>query len=151
MGKGRTANYRIQCVTDGKVFSNIKECCEYYNMTKDQISYRLDNVKNYKDGMNFIRLRNDEEALKTVEAVNSAVYVEKFGDVTVPIPGYEDRYSISTKGVITNIKSKPPRVIAVKTKVVVKNTVILHNDYKTQTHSVEGLLKRAFGEIKENT
>ena len=120
-------------------------------MTKFQISYRLDTIKDYKDGMNFIRLRNDEEALKTVENVDSKEYVDKFGDKTVPVPGYEDHYTISTKGVVTNIKSKPHRVLPVKTRVVVKNTVILHSENKTQVHSVEGLLKRAFGDLKENT
>lgn len=151
MAKGRIATYKIKCLTDGNIFNNLKECCAYYNMTKDQVSYRLDVVKDYKDDMNFIRLRNDEEALKTVENVDSKEYVEKFGDRTVPIPGYEDRYTISTKGVITNIKSKPHRVLPVKTKVVVKNTVILHNENKTQVHSVEGLLKKAFGDLKENS
>lgn len=149
MRKGRRLNYKIQCVNDGKLFDTVSDVCEYYKMTIDQVSYRIDHVKEYHDGMNFIRVPDDEAALKTVEAVRSEKYVEKFGDKTVPVPGYEDRYTISTKGVVTNIKAKCPWVLPVKTQVTVKNTVILHNDYKTQTHSVEGLLKRAFGEIEE--
>lgn len=148
MSRGKRANYKIKCVNDDRVFDTLQDACNYYNMTKDQINYRLDVIKDYHDGMNFVRIPDDEEALKTVEAVDSQKYVDKFGDKTVPIPGYEDRYTISTKGVVTNIKATCPWVLPVKTKVTVKNTVILHTDYKTQTHSVEGLLKRAFGEIE---
>lgn len=145
----RTTNYKIKCLKDDRIFDTLQEVCQFYNMTKDQISYRLDVVKNYKDGMNFVRVSNNDEAIKTTENVDSAKYVEKFGDKTVPVPGYEGHYTISTKGVVTNIKSKPPRVLSVKTTIKVKNTVILHGENKTQTHYVEGLLKKAFGEVEE--
>lgn len=144
---GRRVTYKIQCTTDGKIFDTMQELCEYYHMTKDQVSYRLDKPSNYHDGMNFNRIPDDTEALKSVEAVDTKAYEEKFGDKTVPLPGYEGLYTISTKGVITRVKGVCPHVVPVKTTVTVKNTVILHNDYKTQTHSVQGLLKRAFGDV----
>lgn len=154
--QGRYANYKIQCVNDGKVFNNIYEVCDYYKMTKDQVAYRLDVVKEYHDGMNFIRIPNEEddkEAMESIKSVNCQQYIDKFGDKTVPIPGYEGIYTISTNGLITNVKSKPRRYVKVKSKVTVKNTVILHNgdrNYTTQVHSVEGLLKKAFGDVEEN-
>lgn len=147
MAKGR--DYKIRCLTDGKVFDNIDELCEFYNMTYDQVAYRLDHIKEYKDGMNFVRVIDNSEALKTVEAVDSSAFVEKFGDQTVPLPGYEDRYTISTRGVITNVKQYN-RVVPVKTEVTVKHKVILHKvkdgKQQTQVHSLTNLMKEAFGD-----
>lgn len=141
--------YKIKCLKDGKIFDTIEELCTFYNMTYDQVAYRLDNIKEYKDGMNFERIIDNSEALKTVEAVDSSAFVDKFGDKTVPLPGYEDRYTISTKGVITNIKQYN-KVIPVKTEVTVKHKVILHRvkdgKQQTQVHSLTNLMKEAFGD-----
>lgn len=142
-------NYKIRCLNDNQIFDTIEELCAHYNMTYDQVAYRLDHVKEYKDGMNFVRVVDNEEALKSVEAVDSTAFVEKFGDITVPLPGYEDKYTISTKGVITNIKQYG-RVIPVKTEVIVKHKVILHKiqdgKQQTQIHSLTNLMKKAFGD-----
>lgn len=147
MGNGR--NYKIRCLKDGKVFDTIEELCNFYQMTYDQVAYRIDHIKDYKDGMNFERVIDNSEALKSVEAVDSSAFVEKFGDKTVPLPGYEDKYTISTRGVITNIKQYG-RVVPVKTEVTVKHKVILHkikdNKQQTQIHSLTNLMKQAFGD-----
>lgn len=139
--------YRIKCLKDGKVFESLDDVLKEYNMTYDQVAYRLDHVKDYKDGFNFIRIPKNEDALKSVEAVDSSVFVEKFGDKTVPVPGYEDHYTISTKGVITDIQGYG-RVIPVKTQTIVRHKVILHNKHNnaTQTHSLINLMKKAFGD-----
>ena len=148
----RRAYYRIKCLNDNMVFDDIHDLCKYYNMTYDQVAYRLDHVKDYKDGYNFVRIPDNEEALKSVEAVDSSKFVEKFGDKTVDIPGYEGKYTISTRGVVTNVKQFG-RVIPVKTKVTTKHTVILHgvNNKNTQTHSLINLMKKAFGDPDEET
>lgn len=143
---GRRRNYKIKCLKDGKIFDTMEELCEYYDRSLDSVQYRLDKVKEYKDGYNFVRVVDNTEALKTVEAVDSQPFVDKFGDKTVPVPGYEDRYTISTRGVITNIHQYGT-VVPVKTKVTVSNKVILHRDGGwTQTHDVENLMKKAFGD-----
>lgn len=141
--------YKIKCLNDDKIFETIQDVCANYNMTYDQVAYRIDHVKEYKDGMNFVRVIDNTEALKTVEAVDSSAFVEKFGDKTVPVPGYEDRYTISTKGVITNLKQYNT-VVPVKTEVITRHKVILHNtiDGKqtSQVHSLTNLMKAAFGD-----
>ena len=148
---GRKANYKIRCLKDGKIFDNIDELCEYYGFTKDQVAYRIDHIKDYKDGYNYERVIDNTEALKTTENIDSAAFVEKFGDKTVPLPGYEGKYTISTKGVITNVKNYGT-VVPVKTDIIVRNRVILHNlEGRTQTHKVENLMKKAFGDPAEET
>lgn len=151
MKRGRAA-YKIQCLVDNKIFDNIEDLCKYYNMTFDQVAYRLDHIKDYKDGMNFIRLFDNSEALQSVKAVDSRKFVEKYGEKTVPLPGYEDKYTISTRGVITNIKDHD-RVVPVKTKVDVKHKVILHtsDNKRTQTHDLKNLMKSAFGDPEADT
>jgi len=149
--KGRQARYKIKCLKDGLVFNTIDELCKHYGFSKDQVMYRLDDGREHKDGYSYERVWefDNTEALETVKNVDSAKYVEKFGDKTVPLPGYEDRYTISTSGVITNIKTAPGEVLKVKTKKVVKNTVVLHKDHGwTQVHNVENLLESAFGDTK---
>lgn len=138
--------YRIKCLKDEKIFDSIDELCKYYKMTYDQVAYRLDKVKDYKDGMNFVRIVDNTEALQSVKAVDSRKFVEKYGDKTVPLPGYEDRYTISTSGVITDIK-RYNRVIPVKTVITKKQNVILNKGGTTmQTHSIINLMKKAFGD-----
>ena len=147
---GRRANYKIRSLIDGKIFDNIDELCKYYNMTYDQVAYRLDHIKEYKDGMNFERIFDNSEALQSVEAVDSSKFVEKYGEKEVPVPGYEDKYTISTRGVVKN-KRNFDRVIPVKTTVKTKHTVILHSidNKKTQTHDLKNLMKKAFGDPEE--
>jgi len=139
--------FKVRSVKDGRIFDSLEEVCKFYNMTYDQIAYRLDKPSNYHDGMNFERFYDNTEALKSVEAVDSSAFVEKYGDKTVPVPGYEGKYTISTKGVVTNIQNHN-RILPVKTTVTVKHTVILHSlDKKqTQTHSLINLMKKAFGD-----
>lgn len=146
----KRARYKIRCLKDGKVFDSVEELCKFYNMTYDQVYYRIDHIKDYKDGYNFERVVDNSEALKTVEAVDSSAFVEKYGDKTVDVPGYEGKYTISTKGVVTNTKVYD-RVIPVKTEVTVKHKVILHSldGKKTQTHSLINLMKKAFGDPYE--
>ncbi len=128
------------------VFDSVDELCKYYGMTYDQVYYRIGHIKNYRDGLNFERIIDNTEAIESVKLVDSQPFVDKFGDKTVPIPGYEDKYTISTKGIIKNIKSYD-RVIPVKTKIMKKHSVILHNsDNKTQTYSLINLMKKAFGD-----
>ena len=146
---GRKAKYKIKCLKDGKVFNNIDEVIAHYGLTADQVLYRLDDGLQHKDGYSWERVWewDNTEAIESTKAVDSKAFVEKFGDKTVPLPGYEDRYTISTSGVITNTKSAPGEVLKVKTKVTVKNTVILHKDGGwSQVHNVENLLKKAFGD-----
>ena len=75
-------------------------------------------------------------------------FVEKYGENTVPIPGYEERYTISTRGVITDIGSRNKgRVLPVKTQITVKHRTALHKGGTTmQTHDVINLMKKAFGD-----
>ena len=144
---GRTANYKIKCLKDGRVFDTIEEAGAFYGKSRDAIQWRLSDGVNHKDGWNWEKVWDNTEALKTVEAVDSKPFVDKFGDKTIPLPGYEDRYTISTRGVITKIANKSQEVVKVKTKVTVKNTVILHGDGGwSQTHNVENLMKKAFGD-----
>lgn len=142
-------NYKIRCLNDDKVYDSIQDVCNAYSMTYDQVAYRIDHVKDYKDGMNFVRVIDNSEALKTVEAVDSSAFVDKFGDKTVPLPGYEDKYTISTKGVVTNVKQYG-RVLPVKTEVTIKHKVILHKTVdgkqQSQVHSLTNLMKAAFGD-----
>lgn len=149
--KPRRPKYKIRSLIDGKEFDCIQDVCEYYNMTYDQIAYRLDKISDYKDGMNFERFYDNTEALKSVEAIDSHLFTEKYGDKTVPIPGYEGKYTISTKGVIRNIQNHD-RVIPITTQVTTKHKVILHSidNKQTQTHSVINLMKKAFGDPEEN-
>lgn len=141
--------YRIKCLNDDRIFEDIQELCNFYGMTYDQVAYRLDHVKEYKDGMNFVRVIDNEDALESIKAVDTSSFTSKFGDRTVPLPGYEDKYTISTNGVITNIKQYN-KVVPVKTETIVKHKVILHKvkdgKQQTQTHSLINLMKEAFGD-----
>lgn len=146
MSKPSKPRYRIKCLKDGKIFETMDELCEYYHRTKDSVQYRLDVIKDYKDGYNFVRIFDNEEALKSVEAIDSSKFVEKYGDKTVPIPGYEGHYTISTRGVITNVQNHD-RIIPIKTTVTVKHKAVLHKGGSTmQTHDVINLMKSAFGD-----
>ena len=152
-GKGRARKYKIRCLKDGKIFEDIHELCTFYGFTIDQVNYRLDDGKEHKDGYSYERVWefDNTEAIESTKAVDSKKYVEKYGDKTVPVPGYEDYYTISTSGVITNTKTAPGEVLKVKTKVTVKNTVILHREHGwTQVHNVENLLEKAFGDPEAN-
>lgn len=149
--KKQRAEYKIKCLKDGKIFNNLREVCEFYGFTKDQVQYRLDDGLQHKDGYSYVRVwdwsKNNAEAIETTKSVDSRKYVEKYGDKTVPLPGYEDFYTISTSGVITDIQNHD-KVLKIKTKVTVKNTVILHKrgTQWTQVHNVENLLAKAFGD-----
>lgn len=141
--------YKIQCVNDGKIFDTMEDLCKYYDRTHDSVSYRLDNPSNYKDGLNFIRVWDDSDALASTRAIDTRAFVEKFGDQTVPVPGFENHYTISTQGVVTNILSHN-RIMPVKTTVNTKHTVILQKEKTTmQTISVKNLMKKAFGDPGE--
>lgn len=145
------SRYKIKCLRDDLVFDSVEDLCKHYGMTYDQVYYRIDHIKDYKDGLNFERIIDNTDALESVQAVDSQPFVDKYGDKTVPLPGYEDKYTISTKGVIRNIKSYN-RVIPVKTTLVKKHTVILHtsDNKRTQTHSLVNLMKKAFGDPYNN-
>ena len=141
------SKYKIKCLRDGKIFDTMEEACAFYGKTKDAIAWRLSDGVDHKDGWNWERVIDNTEALESVKAVQSQPFVEKFGDKTVPLPGYEDKYTISTSGVITSIlKHNAGKVCKVKSQVKVKNTVILHRGNITQVHNVENLLKKAFGD-----
>lgn len=147
---GRTVNYKIKCLKDGKVFDTMAEACAYYGKSKDAIQWRLSDGIDHPDGWNWEKVWDNTEALETTKAVKSQPFVDKFGDKTVPVPGYEDRYTISTRGVITKIANKSQEVLKVKTQVYVKNTVILHGEGGwSQVHNVENLMKKAFGDPEE--
>lgn len=145
------AEYKIKCLKDGRIFNNIQEVCEAYGFTKDQVNYRLDDGLEHKDGYSYERVwdwsENNAEAIESTKAVDSKKYVAKYGDKTVPLPGYEDYYTISTSGVITDIQNHG-KILKIKSKVTVKNTVILHKrgTQWSQVHNVENLLSKAFGD-----
>lgn len=145
------SRYKVKCLKDGQIFDSVQELCKHYGMTYDQVYYRLDNPKDYNDGFNFVRIYDNTEALKSVEAIDSSKFVEKYGDKTVPVPGYEDHYTISTRGVITNVRSHN-RVLPIKTIKTVKHKVILNKEGTTmQTHDVINLMKKAFGDPNEES
>lgn len=140
------AKYKIKSLKDGKIFDTLDELCEYYGRTRDSVQYRLDKPDNYQDGYNFERVYDNSAALQSTKAVDTRKFVEKYGEKTVPIPGYEDHYTISTRGVITDIRSHN-RILPIKTTVTVKHKVILHKQKTTmQTHDVINLLKKSFGD-----
>ena len=55
--------YKIKCLNDDKIFETIQDVCANYNMTYDQVAYRIDHVKEYKDGMNFVRVIEDRKSV----------------------------------------------------------------------------------------
>ena len=143
---GRRADYKIQCVNDGRIFDTIDDLCEFYHRSYDSVAYRLDHVKDYQDGYNFVRVYDDTEAVQSAKAIDTRAFEAKYGDKTVPIPGYENKYTISTNGVIRDI-TKKGKAVKIKTNVTVKHKVVLHKGGTTmQTHDVINLMKKAFGD-----
>lgn len=147
---GRQKRYKIKCVNDGKIFNTIDELCEYYGRTYDSVAYRLDHIADYKDGYNFVRVYDNEKALQSTKSIDCRAFVEKYGEKTVPVPGYDGRYTISTRGVIMDTKHGN-RVLDIKTKVKVTHKVVLNKSGTTmQTHDVINLMKKAFGDPTES-
>ncbi len=143
--KQRKAEYKIKCCNDGLVFDTIDELCTHYGLTYDQVAYRLDKGNIYQDGRYYERVYDNTEALESTKTVDSKPFVDKYGDKEVPVPGYEDRYTISTSGVIRDMKHGG-KVMKIKSKTIVKNKVILYKPNQPQVHDVENLLKKAFGD-----